>query len=70
MLAVAKCDFVFLDMEHSRFSVETLKQAVRYLEAAKVPFIVRFCCDGSDTMIYQRALMSGLEVLRHMTDGI
>ena len=41
MLAEARCDFVFFDMEHSGFSFETLKQAVRYFEAAGVHLIVR-----------------------------
>ncbi|OED44862.1 hypothetical protein AB833_00570 [Chromatiales bacterium (ex Bugula neritina AB1)] len=41
MLAEANCDFVFFDMEHSGFSHETLKQAVRYFEAAGVALIVR-----------------------------
>ncbi len=41
MLREANCDFVFLDMEHSGFSFETLKQAVRYFEAAGVSLIVR-----------------------------
>jgi 2-keto-3-deoxy-L-rhamnonate aldolase RhmA len=41
MLAEASCDFVFFDMEHSGFSFETLKQAVRYFESASVPLIVR-----------------------------
>ena len=41
MLASAQCDFVFFDMEHSGFSIESLKQAVRYFEAADVAMIVR-----------------------------
>ena len=41
ILASAQCDFVFFDMEHSGFSIETLKQAVRYFEAAGVAMIVR-----------------------------
>ena len=41
ILAAARCDYVFFDMEHSGFSFETLKQAVRYFEAASVPVIVR-----------------------------
>jgi 2-dehydro-3-deoxyglucarate aldolase/4-hydroxy-2-oxoheptanedioate aldolase len=34
-------DFAFFDMEHSGFSFETLKSAVRYFEAAQLPTIVR-----------------------------
>ncbi len=41
MLASAQCDFVFFDMEHSGFTIETLKQALRYFEAAGIPVIVR-----------------------------
>lgn len=41
MLKNAGCDFVVFDMEHSAFSHETIKQAVRYAEAAQLPAIVR-----------------------------
>lgn len=41
ILKAAGCDFVFLDMEHSGFTFETLKSAIRYFEAAEVPVIVR-----------------------------
>lgn len=41
MLAQAGCEFVFFDMEHSGFSFESLKQAVRYFESAGVALIVR-----------------------------
>lgn len=41
ILKQAGCDFVFLDMEHSGFSFETIKSAIRYFEAASVPVIVR-----------------------------
>lgn len=41
MLASAECDFVFFDMEHSGFSIETLKSVLRYFEAAGIPAIVR-----------------------------
>ena len=37
----AGCDFVLFDMEHSGFSMETVKSAVRYMEAARLPMIVR-----------------------------
>lgn len=37
----AGCDFVLFDMEHSGFSLETVKSAVRYMEAARLPMIVR-----------------------------
>ena len=41
LLASAGCDFVFFDMEHSGFGFETLKQALRYFEAADIPVVVR-----------------------------
>ena len=41
ILASAKCDFVFFDMEHSGFEFETLKRVLRYFEGAGVPAIVR-----------------------------
>jgi 2-dehydro-3-deoxyglucarate aldolase/4-hydroxy-2-oxoheptanedioate aldolase len=41
ILAEAGCDFVFLDMEHSGFGIETLKSALRYCEAADLPVLVR-----------------------------
>jgi len=37
----AGCDFVLFDMEHSGFSMETVKSAVRYMQAAELPMIVR-----------------------------
>ena len=41
ILKGAGCDFAFIDMEHSGFSFETVKSAVRYCEAAQLPAIVR-----------------------------
>ena len=41
ILAGAGCDFAFLDMEHSGFSTETVKSALRYLEAGGIPALVR-----------------------------
>ncbi|MGA1537867.1 MAG: aldolase/citrate lyase family protein, partial [bacterium] len=37
----AGCDFVLFDMEHSGFSIETVKNAVRFMEAADLSMIVR-----------------------------
>ena len=37
----AGCDFVLFDMEHSGFGFETVKSAVRYMQAAELPMIVR-----------------------------
>ncbi len=41
MLANAGCDFALFDCEHSGFGFETVKAAIRYFEAARVPTIVR-----------------------------
>ena len=41
ILGKAGCDFVLFDMEHSGFTFETVKQAVRYFEAAGVATIIR-----------------------------
>ncbi len=41
ILKSAGTDFVLFDLEHSGFSFETVKSAVRYFEAADVPMIVR-----------------------------
>ena len=37
----AGCDFVLFDTEHSGFGFETLKSAVRYMQAADLPLICR-----------------------------
>lgn len=37
----AGCDFVLVDCEHSGFHNETIKSAVRYFEAARLPVICR-----------------------------
>ena len=41
IIKAAGCDFVLFDMEHSGFSVETVKSAVRYMQAAQLAMIVR-----------------------------
>jgi 2-dehydro-3-deoxyglucarate aldolase/4-hydroxy-2-oxoheptanedioate aldolase len=41
ILKRAGCDFALFDMEHSGFGFETVKSAVRYLEAGGVAAIVR-----------------------------
>ncbi|MBV9053957.1 MAG: hpch/hpai aldolase [Hyphomicrobiales bacterium] len=41
ILKSAGCDFVLFDLEHSGFGFETVKNAIRYFEAADVPIIVR-----------------------------
>jgi 2-keto-3-deoxy-L-rhamnonate aldolase RhmA len=41
VLKAAGCEFVLFDMEHSGFGYETLKNALRWFEAADLPVIVR-----------------------------
>ena len=41
ILKASGCDFVLFDMEHSGFSIETVKQNIRYFEAAGIRMIVR-----------------------------
>jgi 2-keto-3-deoxy-L-rhamnonate aldolase RhmA len=41
ILKSAGCDFVLFDLEHSGFGFETVKNAVRYFEAADLPVIIR-----------------------------
>jgi len=41
ILKNAGCDFVLFDTEHSGFHNETIKNAIRYFEAAALPTIVR-----------------------------
>ena len=35
------CDFAFIDMEHSGLGINTIKQVMRYMEAADLPAFVR-----------------------------
>jgi 2-keto-3-deoxy-L-rhamnonate aldolase RhmA len=41
ILKSAGCDYVLFDLEHSGFTFETVKSALRYFEAADLPAIVR-----------------------------
>jgi 2-dehydro-3-deoxyglucarate aldolase/4-hydroxy-2-oxoheptanedioate aldolase len=41
ILKGAGCDFVLFDTEHSGFGFETVKSALRYMQAADLPTIVR-----------------------------
>ena len=41
ILKSAGCQFVIFDMEHSGFAMETVKSAIRFFEAARLPVIVR-----------------------------
>ena len=40
ILKQAGCDFVLFDLEHSGITLDQLKSALRYLEAADLPAIV------------------------------
>jgi 2-keto-3-deoxy-L-rhamnonate aldolase RhmA len=61
ILKAAELDFAFFDMEHSGFSFETLKSAVRYFEAAQMPVIVRVPAHETDMLA--RACDMGAEGL-------
>ncbi|MDQ6435629.1 aldolase/citrate lyase family protein [Mesorhizobium sp. LHD-90] len=61
ILKAAGCDFVFFDMEHSGFGMETLKSAIRYFEAADLPAMVRV--PSHDTHFIARAMDMGVEGL-------
>lgn len=41
ILDAAGCEFVLLDMEHSGFGFDTIKQVLRYMQAGDMPTIVR-----------------------------
>jgi 2-keto-3-deoxy-L-rhamnonate aldolase RhmA len=41
ILKAGGAQYVFIDMEHSGFGFDTLKQLLRYMEAAELPAIVR-----------------------------
>jgi 2-keto-3-deoxy-L-rhamnonate aldolase RhmA len=61
ILKAGGCDFAFFDMEHSGFSFETLKSAIRYFEAAELPVIVRVPAQENDMLA--RACDMGAEGL-------
>ena len=73
----AGCDFVLFDLEHSGFSYETVKSALRYFEAADLPAIVRApskeyhhiarACDmGAEGVMLP--MVSGPKEARHILD--
>jgi len=61
ILKSAGCDFTFLDMEHSGFSIETIKSAIRYFEAAELPILIRV--PSQDYHFLARAMDMGAEGL-------
>ena len=52
ILASEDYDFVFFDMEHPGFSIETLKSAVRYFEANCVAMIVWTPCNDYEMIAH------------------
>ena len=79
ILKSAGCDFVLFDLEHSGFSFETVKSAVRFFEAADLPMIVRVpsrdyhhiarACDMGAEGIMLPMVGSAAEA-RHIVDSI
>jgi 2-keto-3-deoxy-L-rhamnonate aldolase RhmA len=61
IVKAAGSDFVLLDMEHSGFSFETIKSAIRYFEAAEVAVILRV--PSQDHHMLARACDMGAEGL-------
>lgn len=61
ILKAGGCNFAFFDMEHSGFSFETLKSAIRYFEAAGIATIVRV--PALETDMLARACDMGAEGL-------
>lgn len=59
IVKAAGSDFVLLDMEHSGFSFETVKSAIRYFESADVAVIVRV--PSQDYHMLARACDMGAE---------
>ncbi len=41
ILKAAGADFAVLDMEHTGFGFDTVRQVVRYMQAANLPLVVR-----------------------------
>jgi 2-keto-3-deoxy-L-rhamnonate aldolase RhmA len=79
ILKSAGCDFTLFDMEHSGFSVETVKSAIRYMQAADLPTIVRVpsrdyhhiarVCDmGAEGIMLP--MVGNAEEAKRITDGI
>ena len=59
ILKNAGCDYAFLDLEHSGFSLESLKSVLRYTEAAGLPSIVGL--PSKDPHAISRVLDMGAE---------
>lgn len=61
ILKSAGCDFVFFDMEHSGFGIETVKNAIRFFEAADLAVMVRV--PSHDRHFIAQAMDMGVEGL-------
>jgi 2-dehydro-3-deoxyglucarate aldolase/4-hydroxy-2-oxoheptanedioate aldolase len=59
ILKNAGCDYAFLDLEHSGFSIESLKSVLRYTEAAGLPSIIGL--PSKDPHAISRVLDMGAE---------
>src|SRR3954454_4195339 len=67
ILKKAGCAFVLFDTEHSGFGFETIKNAVRYFQAADLPAIVRVPSKAYDQMA-RAADMGGEGIMVPMVD--
>ena len=69
ILKNAGCDYAFLDLEHSGFSIESLKSVLRYTEAAGLPAIVGL--PSKDSHAISRVLDMGAEgVISPMVESV
>jgi 2-keto-3-deoxy-L-rhamnonate aldolase RhmA len=79
ILKSAGADFVLFDMEHSGFSMETVKSALRYFEAADLPaivrvpsrdyhFIARACDMGAEGIMLP--MVGSVEEARHIVNSV
>jgi 2-keto-3-deoxy-L-rhamnonate aldolase RhmA len=79
ILKSAGADFVLFDMEHSGFSMETVKSALRYFEAAGLPaivrvpsrdyhFIARACDMGAEGIMLP--MVGSVAEARHIVDSV
>jgi 2-keto-3-deoxy-L-rhamnonate aldolase RhmA len=70
ILKAGGCDFAFFDMEHSGFSFETLKSAIRYFEAASIAVIVRVPAQENDMLPRKRRLWSTLSNISRKASAV
>src|SRR4028119_2290871 len=79
ILKSAGCDFVLFDLEHSGFSMETVKNALRFFEPADLPaivgvpardyhFIARACDMGAEGIMLP--MVGSVEEARHIVNSV